>query len=187
MHFGTPTAKEKEMYTRVLLGNLSLERIKLGLDASISGSNIDSIARQFLWHVNSDFKHGTGHGVGHFLNVHEGPQGISSKNTTQLKHGMTITNEPGYYEAGNFGIRIENIMIVTEKEDRIEFVNVTCVPYEKELIDMRLISQDVRDYINAYHDKVYLYYNCKVKEILTPLLENDKISLEYLLKKTRPI
>ncbi len=98
------------MYTRVLLGNLSLERCKFKKESNLSGSSFDPIARQFLWHESNDYLHGTGHGLGFFLNVHEGPQSISNKNTGEisLKQGMIVTNEPGFYLKNNFGIRIEN-------------------------------------------------------------------------------
>ena len=93
------------MYTRVLLGNLSIEKLLLSKNKNLTGSHIDPIARQYLWSVGEDYGHGTGHGVGHFLNVHEGPQSISPKSNIPFQHGMVTSNEPGFYLKGKFGIR----------------------------------------------------------------------------------
>lgn len=112
VHFSTPSDWEKEMYTRVLKGNLLLERTIWPKDSGISGAHLDSYARKYLWEIGKDFGHGTGHGVGHYLNVHEGPCGINRSRTEELKPGMCCSDEPGYYEEGNFGIRIENVLIV---------------------------------------------------------------------------
>ena len=147
------------MYTRVLLGNLDVERVIFS-KGSTSGAMLDPIARQYLWHVDCDYKHGTGHGVGYFLNVHEGPQGINSRSTLALAEGMIVSDEPGYYLQGEFGIRIENLIMVVEndkKDDSLKFECVTTVPYETNLLDFNLLSKDVRNYINAYHEKVYIF------------------------------
>ena len=121
-----------------------------------------------------DYLHGTSHGVGHFLNVHEGPYGKA------LKAGNIITNEPGYYEKDNFGIRIENEVLVVEKDDKhLGFENLTFLPYERNLIDMNLISNDFKKYIDDFHKKCY--------EILSPLLKNDSKALDYLKRKTEPL
>jgi Xaa-Pro aminopeptidase len=111
-HFGKPMQEEKDSYTRVLLGNLDVERVRWPKTANITGGDIDVLARRHLWSANKDYMHGTGHGVGYFLGVHEGPCGISKYNTTIFKPNMIVTNEPGYYEAGKYGIRIENILVV---------------------------------------------------------------------------
>ena len=172
VHYGNPTKKEKEMYTRVLLGNLSLERLIFKKGKSLG--NIDAVPRSFLFMTGEDYLHGTSHGVGHFLNVHEGPYGKA------LKAGNIITNEPGYYEKDNFGIRIENEVLVVEKDDNhLGFENLTFLPYERNLIDMNLISNDFKKYIDDFHKKCY--------DILSPLLKNDSKALDYLKRKTEPL
>ena len=179
------------MYTRVLLGNLSLERVvfkkKFGFSGKwkilTKGGNLDSIARQFLWHVGEEYRHGTGHGVGYFLNVHEGPCQIGGAlNKPVLSHGVTVSNEPGYYLKDKFGIRIENVLLTLTDEkdnDSLCFENVTMVPYEIELLDFNLISEDFRNYINDYHQKVF--------DIISPQISEDKIAMEYLKRKTLKI
>ena len=172
VHYGTPSKKEKEMYTRVLLGNLSLERLKFRRGYSIY--NLDSIPRSYLYMVGEDYLHGTSHGVGHFLNVHEGPRGIP------LKPGNVITNEPGYYEKDAFGIRIENEVLVVEKEGNLlGFENLTYLPYERNLIDLDLVSNDFKKYIDDFHKKVF--------EKLSPFLKDDEKTLDYLKRKTEPL
>lgn len=110
VHFGTPTPAEKEMYTRVLMGNLNIKVTRWPENHRISGGEQDLLARMPLWEVGKNFNHGTGHGVGYYLNVHEGPQGISRVRKTVLVAGMNCTDEPGYYESGAFGIRIEDLL-----------------------------------------------------------------------------
>ena len=172
VHYGTPSKKEKEMYTRVLLGNLSLERLKFRRGYSLY--NLDSIPRSYLYMVGEDYLHGTSHGVGHFLNVHEGPRGIP------LKPGNVITNEPGYYEKDAFGIRIENEVLVVEKEGNLlGFENLTYLPYERNLIDLDLVSNDFKKYIDDFHKKVF--------EKLSPFLKDDEKTLDYLKRKTEPL
>ena len=175
VHYGTPTKKEKEMYTRVLLGNLSLERLLFKPGKTLY--DLDSIPRSYLYMIGEDYKHGTSHGVGHFLNVHEGPHGLP------LVPGNIITNEPGYYEKDNFGIRIENEVLVLAKGEEEKglfgFENLTFVPYERNLIDMDLISNDFKKYIDNFHKQCW--------EKLSPLLEKDKLALDYLKRKTAPL
>jgi Xaa-Pro aminopeptidase len=172
VHFGKPTKKEKEMYTRVLLGNLCLERIIFEKGKNMH--DFENIPRIFLKMIGEDYAHDTTHGVGHFLNVHEGPYFMT------LKEGNIITNEPGYYEKNNFGIRIENEMLVVKKdEDHLAFENLTFLPYEKNLIDVTLISEDFKNYINNFHKQCF--------DKLSPLLENDSKALDYLKRKTEPI
>ena len=172
VHYGNPTAEEKEMYTRVLLGNLSLERLVFKKGKSLE--NIDMIPRSYLLMVGKNYLHGTSHGVGHFLNVHEGPY------YKALKAGNIITNEPGYYEKDNFGIRIENEVLVVEKdENNLGFENLTLIPYERNLFDMNLINEDFKQYIDDFHKKCY--------EKLSPLLKNDQKALDYLKRKTQPL
>ena len=172
VHYGNPTKREKEMYTRVLLGNLSLERLIFKKGKSLG--QLDKVPRSYLNMVGEDYLHGTSHGVGHFLNVHEGPYG------KPLRAGNLITNEPGYYEKDSFGIRIENEVLVVEKdENHLGFENLTFIPYERNLIDMSLISNDFRKYIDDFHKQCY--------EKLSPFLKNDEKALDYLKRKTQPL
>ena len=172
VHYGQPTEKEKEMYTRVLLGNLSLER--LIFEKGKNSEQIDNVPRSYLKMVGKDYLHGTSHGVGHFLNVHEGPY------YKTLKEGNVITNEPGYYEENNFGIRIENeVLIVKKDEGYLGFENLTFIPYERNLIDMSLVNKDFRDYIDNFHQKCY--------DKLSPFLKDDQKALDYLKRKTQPL
>lgn len=184
VHFSSPTDFEKEMYTRVLLGNLSLEKLLINKNKKLTGANIDTIARQYLWRVGEDYGHGTGHGIGHFLNVHEGPQSISSKSSVPLKHGMVTSNEPGFYLKGKFGIRIENVLLTLQhktKNDYYFFENVTRVCYEPSLLDKRLLSPEIIDDINLYHSNVW--------KSLIGILDSkkDELAINYLKKRTRPI
>lgn len=182
VHFGEPSDWEKECYTRVLLGNLDLERMVWPDTWDISGAELDIMARRRLWQIGLEYNHGTGHGVGYFLNVHEGPQGISRARKTVLKEGMDVSDEPGYYETGAFGIRIENILFVQKHQlylDSLFFENVTMVPYAIELIKTQLLDESDKKYINAYHEKV--------QKTLLPLLENDQLTMSWLIKKTAPI
>mmetsp|Transcript_15292 Transcript_15292/g.15868 ORF Transcript_15292/g.15868 Transcript_15292/m.15868 type:complete len:641 (+) Transcript_15292:23-1945(+) len=188
LYFNTETAKnlqkEKEMYTRVLLGNLAIERSVFKKRWNLSGSSVDAIARHSLWHAKEDYNHGTGHGVGHYLNVHEGPNGIGGyPGNPSFSKGMVMSNEPGYYLKDHFGIRIENVITVDEDEnkDLLKFVNMTMVPYELNLLDFNLLSNDYIDYLNAFHEEV--------KFKLLPLLEEyqDYVAIEYLKRKAAPI
>ena len=172
VHYGKPTKREKEMYTRVLLGNLSLERLIFKKGKTFA--HLDMVPRSYLLMVGEDYLHGTTHGVGHFLNVHEGPYGKA------LKVGNILTNEPGYYEKDNFGIRIENEVLVVEKDEKkLGFENLTFVPYERNLIDMDLISNNFKDYIDNFHKQCF--------EKLSPFLKDDEKALDYLKRKTQPL
>ena len=172
VHYGKPTKREKEMYTRVLLGNLSLERLIFKKGKTFA--HLDMVPRSYLLMVGEDYLHSTSHGVGHFLNVHEGPYGKA------LKVGNILTNEPGYYEKDNFGIRIENEVLVVEKDEKkLGFENLTFVPYERNLIDMDLISNNFKDYIDNFHKQCF--------EKLSPFLKDDEKALDYLKRKTQPL
>ena len=174
VHYGNPTKKEKEMYTRVLLGNLSLERLIFKNGKKLK--DLDAVPRSYLYMVAEDYQHGTSHGVGHFLNVHEGPYGLP------LSPGNIITNEPGYYEKDNFGIRIENevLVVVKDKEKNLlGFENLTFIPYERNLIDMDLISNDFKKYIDNFHKQCW--------DKLSPLLKDHQKALDYLKRKTAPL
>ena len=102
-----------------------------------------------------DYSHGTGHGVGFFLNVHEGPQSISKYNSIKLNEGMILSNEPGYYEKGKFGIRIENLVYIKKNKNKIHFENLTLAPLEKDLIDETSLTLEEKDYLFNYHLKIY--------------------------------
>jgi Xaa-Pro aminopeptidase len=164
------------MYTRVLRGNLNLERVKIPNQSKHTQKDIDVLARAPLWAVGLDYNHGTGHGVGHFLNVHEGPY------MKTWRAGMTYTDEPGYYQDGEFGIRIENLLILQEDPDTKDFLrfeNVTKFPYCRNLIDTKFLSPEDVEYINSYHEKV--------KEELTPLLHGEELALKFLERETAPL
>jgi Xaa-Pro aminopeptidase len=170
------------MYTRVLLGNLSIERLLLNKNKRISGSQIDILARQYLMQIGEDYGHGTGHGVGHFLNVHEGPHSISPRSNLNLQLNMIVTNEPGYYLKDNFGIRIENILLIQNYKnlrDCLYFQNVTQVNYEPNLIEKCLLSKDMIDHINSYHHSVYQTLEKYLK------IAKDDMALDYLRRKTK--
>ncbi|AEC03031.1 aminopeptidase P family protein [Parasphaerochaeta coccoides] len=157
--FGTPTDEEKKDYTLVLKGHLALARAIF--PTGTSGYQLDILARQFLWEQGLTFFHGTGHGVGHRLNVHEGPQKISSKPiAVAMVPGMVTSNEPGIYREGKHGVRIENLEAVavhetTEFGEFLKFETLTLCPYERKLIDMTLITDKERAQIDAYHAMVY--------------------------------
>lgn len=127
-----------------MLGNLDVERVKWPKSSQITGADIDVLARRHLWAVHKDYQHGTGHGVGHFLGVHEGPVGISKYNKTVFEPNMIVTNEPGYYEAGKYGIRIENILVVKQDNEFLGFECLTLCPYDINLIDENLLTKKDR-------------------------------------------
>ena len=143
----------KEIFTRVLQGHLNLSNSKI--KKNTSGSFLDRIARKKLKLINLDYAHGTGHGVGFFLNVHEGPQSISRYSTTELKPGMILSNEPGYYEKGKFGLRIENLVYIKKEKKEMKFENLTYAPIDKNLILKRLLNNKEILWLNEYHKKVY--------------------------------
>jgi Xaa-Pro aminopeptidase len=155
---GDPTDEMRDRFTRVLRGHIAIARAVF--PDGISGAQIDAFARQFLWHAGIDFDHGTGHGVGSYLSVHEGPARISKLGTTPLKRGMILSNEPGYYKADAFGIRIENLELVTEaKIDGAEkpmngFETLTLAPIDRRLINATRISKRELEWLNAYHARV---------------------------------
>ena len=138
----------KEVYTRVLKGHIAVSDFKIKKRST--GSEVDFSARKFLKQIKLDYPHGTGHGVGHFLNVHEGPRSFSKKNRVYLKSGMIISNEPGYYREGQFGIRIENLIYIKKNK----FKELTLVPLEKELIEKKILNKNEINWINSYHNKV---------------------------------
>ena len=151
----------KEVYTRVLKGHIAVSDYKIRKNST--GSNVDQNARKPLRKINLDYPHGTGHGVGYFLNVHEGPQSFSQKNKINLKSGMIISNEPGYYKVGYFGIRIENLIYIK----RNRFKELTMAPIEKDLIKKNMLNRKETNWLNKYHLKVkknlFKFMNSKEK------------------------
>ena len=160
----------KNIYTRVLKGHIAVSEFKL--KKNTLGSEIDKSAREFLKKIKLDYSHGTGHGVGYFLNVHEGPIGISSKNNSKFSEGMVVSNEPGYYENGKFGIRIENLILVAKKDNIKKFENLTMAPIEKSLIEKKLLSKNEVNWLNKYHANVF--NNLKTFMNTSQLLELSK-------------
>jgi Xaa-Pro aminopeptidase len=143
----------KNIFTRVLKGHIAVANYNL--KKNTSGSEIDNNARRFLKKINLDYAHGTGHGVGYFLNVHEGPHAISKNNKISFKEGMIVSNEPGYYEKNNFGIRIENLIYVKKIKKKNYFENLTMVPIEKDLIEVKILNTHEKKWLNNYHNKVF--------------------------------
>ena len=158
----------KNIFTRVLKGHISVASYKLNKNSS--GSKIDIEARKHLKKVGLNYSHGTGHGVGYFLNVHEGPHAISHKNQINFKEGMIVSNEPGYYEKNNFGIRIENLIYVKKQKKKLYFDNLTLVPIDKELINQKLLNYNEIKWINKYHQKVF-------KNLKNKMTSEEKIDL----------
>ncbi len=178
---GKPSDEMKNFYTYVLKGHLALSNLIFPM--GIKGCDIDSIARMYLWKNQEDYAHGTGHGVGHFLNVHEGPISISRRNTSKFYPGMIISNEPGYYKKNKYGIRIENLELVkkinfkNKNSNFLQFETLTMVPYEKKLIKKSLLSPEEKKQINHYHKCVYSNLN----KLLTI---KEKEIKKFLIKKT---
>jgi Xaa-Pro aminopeptidase len=172
---GEPTAEMRDRFTRVLRGHIAIARAVFP-DGS-SGAQLDTLARQFLWQAGVDFEHGTGHGVGSYLSVHEGPARISKLGTTPLKRGMILSNEPGYYKTDAFGIRIENLELVTAAEiagaerPMNAFETLTFAPIDRRLIEVKMLSQAELDWVNAYHGQVR-------EMVRAQLDESDKLWLD---------
>jgi Xaa-Pro aminopeptidase len=168
---GTPTAEMKERFTLVLRGHIALARIRF--PQGTTGSALDILARAPLWSHGLDYDHGTGHGVGSYLGVHEGPQRIAkAPNTVPLKPGMIVSNEPGYYKTGAYGIRIENLQVVTEPEPveggerpMLGFETLTLAPIDRNLIEASMLDAGERAWLDAYH--------AKVLKVIGPQVEPD--------------
>ena len=143
----------RDIFTRVLKGHIAVADFKL--KKNTSGSDIDIGARKYLKQIGLDYAHGTGHGVGYFLNVHEGPHAISKRNKVNFRKGMIVSNEPGYYEKNNFGIRIENLIYVKEKRNKLRFENLTMAPIEKDLIIRERLDANEIKWLNNYHKTVF--------------------------------
>jgi len=151
--FTKPKPSIKNIYTKVLKGHIAVANTDLRLDNT--GKKIDKRARKYLNMSNLDYAHGTGHGVGFFLNVHEGPQSISKLNKVKIQEGMILSNEPGYYKKGSYGIRIENLVFVKKIKKKICFENLTLAPIERELINYNLLTKLEKNYLFKYHLNVY--------------------------------
>uniref|UniRef100_A0A336MJJ6 CSON002645 protein n=2 Tax=Culicoides sonorensis TaxID=179676 RepID=A0A336MJJ6_CULSO len=189
MHFGTPTDFEKTCFTRVLKGQIALGTAIFPVKTK--GQFLDTIARKPLWDVGLNYAHGTGHGIGHFLNVHEGPQGIGIRpmpDDPGLQENMFLSNEPGYYEDGQFGIRLEDIVLVKQANSKwfktqgaLTFETITMCPIQTKMIDVSLLTENELQTLNNYHALVF--------NTLKPLLEKigDHRTLEWLTRETRAI
>ena len=147
----------KDVFTRVLKGHIAVYQTDLKKDNI--GKKIDLRARKFLNKEGLDYAHGTGHGVGFFLNVHEGPQSISKFNSVQLEEGMILSNEPGYYKKDHYGIRIENLVFIKKNKNNLCFENLTLAPIEKDLINYDLLNESEKDYLFKYHLRIYETYS----------------------------
>jgi len=152
----------KNAYTNVLKGHIAVALTDLNKD--YTGKKIDIRARKFLKKEGLDYAHGTGHGVGFFLNVHEGPQSISKYNTIKIEKGMILSNEPGYYKKNHFGIRIENLVYVKQLNNKLIFENLTLAPIEKDLINYKLLTKTEKDYLFRYHLNVYSEYSASLNK-----------------------
>ena len=177
---GKPSSEMISSYTEVLKAHIAAASTIFPLNTS--GSSIDTISRAALWQYGKDYAHGTGHGVGHFLNVHEGPQSLSSKGSFPLKKDMVVSIEPGFYKEGEYGIRIENLVLITETNTKfmptmLKFEPLTMVPFDRNLINKNMLTKHEIDYINKYHQQVLSN------------LENlvDKMTLKWLKKACKQI
>ena len=184
---GEPSAEQRDRFTRVLKGHIAIARAVF--PQGTNGSQLDSFARQFLWQAGVDYAHGTGHGVGSFLAVHEGPQRIAKAAGGQagtgqeLMAGMLLSNEPGYYQSGGYGIRIENLVLVEKREidgaegDYLGFETVTFVPIDRTLVERALLTPEETGWWNDYH--------ARTRAILAPQLE--AADLAWLEDACRPL
>ena len=174
---GSPNEEHKKMFTLVLKGHIALAEAVF--PKGTTGANLDVLARQYLWNEGFDYDHGTGHGVGAFLSVHEGPQSISrSAHSQELVPGMVISNEPGFYKEGDYGIRCENLVVVVEKPNSmLSFDTISFAPFDNSLIDFNLLSEREAYWINCYHETT--------RKKLAPFLV--KKELDWLEAATKPI
>jgi Xaa-Pro aminopeptidase len=178
---GEPSAEMRDRFTRVLKGHIALALARF--PKGTTGTQLDAFARRGLWQAGLDYDHGTGHGVGSYLGVHEGPQRISKSPSPQpLLPGMIISNEPGYYKTGAYGIRIENLVLVQPaknggEREMLGFETLTLAPIDRCLVEPSLLDSDELDWLDAYH--------ARVREVLTPLV--DAATAEWLAEATQPI
>ncbi len=176
-YIGEPSTENKKANTLVLKGHIAIASTIF--KEGTSGNELDILARKFLLAEGLDYKHGTGHGVGYFLNVHEGPHGINKINKIPLKEGMIISNEPGFYKEGEYGIRIERLVYVkkSHKKGYLELETLTTAPIETKLIDLELLSEDETTWVNEYHKRIY-------EELSQYLTDEEKY---WLRNKTKSI
>ncbi len=159
MALGQPSPAMRRHFTLVLKGHIALARARF--PEGTSGAQLDVLARGPLWDAGLDFDHGTGHGVGSYLSVHEGPQRIAKTGTHPLEPGMIVSNEPGYYKTGEYGIRIENLVLVKQanlpaaERAMLEFETLTLAPIDRNLIDVAMLNKAERDWVDRYHARVY--------------------------------
>jgi len=153
LSLGVKSPKIKEIFTRVLKGHIAVASYEL--NKASNGDKIDQVARKPLRDINLDYPHGTGHGVGSFLNVHEGPQAISRGNKVSFKEGMITSNEPGFYKKNHFGIRIENLIYVKKIKNKLKFVDLTLAPIDKSLVEIKLLTTTEKNWLNTYHQRVF--------------------------------
>jgi Xaa-Pro aminopeptidase len=179
---GAPSAEMRTRFTQVLKGHIAIASAVF--PDGTTGVQLDTLARQYLWQAGVDFEHGTGHGVGSYLSVHEGPAGISKRGNAPLKRGMILSNEPGYYKEGCFGIRIENLVLVIEapaiagaEKPMNAFETITLAPIDARLIDVGLMTPFEIAWLNGYH--------ARVAETIGPLV--DKETASWLRAATRPL
>jgi Xaa-Pro aminopeptidase len=178
---GALSSDMKQDYTLVLKGHIALA--SACFPAGTRGAQLDMLARQFMWQKGVNYLHGTGHGIGHFLNVHEGPQSIRmEENPVSLEPGMVLSNEPGIYRAGRYGIRIENLMVVqknftTDFGDFYHFQTLTLCPIDTAPLSLDMLSKDEINWLNAYHQGVF--------EALSPCLGEEEV--EWLKIKTKEL
>jgi Xaa-Pro aminopeptidase len=179
-----PTAEQKDRFTRVLKGHIALARARF--PQGVGGGRLDALARTSLWEVGLDYNHGTGHGVGSFLNVHEGPRSIGQSRDTgiPIEAGNIFSNEPGYYKAGEYGIRIENLVLTCENgvvgengQPYLEFETLTMCPIDTRLVDLRILTPVERKWLNDYHKLV--------AKKLAPFM--DKSELAWLKNACAPV
>ncbi|KAK7109470.1 xaa-Pro aminopeptidase 1-like [Littorina saxatilis] len=190
VHLGTPSPHEQDCFTRVLKGHINLCTVIF--PNTVKGHMLDALARTSLWEVGLDYPHGTGHGVGAFLNVHEGPCGFSSRVTLTdipLEEGMVLSDEPGYYEDGSFGLRIENCMIVVKAETKFSYRNkpyltfepITLVPIQKKMIDPTLLTEKEIAWLDNYHSTILTIVGEELKA------QGKNHVYAWLLKNTQPL
>jgi Xaa-Pro aminopeptidase len=178
---GRPSGEMRDRFTRVLKGHIAIARAVF--PKGTSGAQIDALARQALWQAGLDFDHGTGHGVGSYLSVHEGPQRLSKLGTQALEPGMILSNEPGYYKTGQYGIRIENLVLVERREiagaerEMLGFETLTFAPIDRALVEATLLTAEEREWLDAYH--------ARVREMLAP--ELDEATRAWLVEATRAL
>jgi Xaa-Pro aminopeptidase len=167
---GEPTAEMRDRFTRVLKGHIAIATAIF--PEGTSGAQLDTLARAPLWQAGLDFDHGTGHGVGSYLSVHEGPARISKLGTVPLRRGMILSNEPGYYKTAEYGIRIENLVLVIAEptppngeKPLNAFETLTLAPIERRLIDVKMLTAKERNWLDSYHERV--------RDVISPLVDGE--------------